>query len=137
MRGVVFRFCLIASAVEFEIDTHGAMYERRPRTSITGAGGIAGVLEALRTHPKIVEVQREGLSTLENLAVDANNRRSIAEEDGIAVVLEALRTHPKDVEVQRQGLSTLWNLAGDANNKRSIARSDGIAVVLEALRTHP
>ena len=58
MRGVVFKFCLIASAVEVEIDTHGAMYERRPRTSITGAGGIAGVLEALRTHPKDVEVQR-------------------------------------------------------------------------------
>ena len=30
MRGVVFKFCLDASAVEVEIDTHGAMYERRP-----------------------------------------------------------------------------------------------------------
>ena len=103
MRGFVFKVCLIANAVEVEIDTYGAMHERRPRTSIAEADGIAVVLEALRTHPKDVEVQREGLGALWNLAVHGNNKRSIAKADGIAVVLEALRTHPQDVEVQREG----------------------------------
>ena len=31
MRGVVFKLCLIANAVEVELDTYGAMSERRPR----------------------------------------------------------------------------------------------------------
>ena len=67
-----------------------------------------------------VEVQRDGLAALLNLAFDANNRMSIAEAGGIAVVLEALRTHPKDVEVQRKGLGALGNLALDDDNERSI-----------------
>ena len=128
MRGVVFKLCLIASAVEVDLDTYGAMYERRPGTSITGAGGRAAVPKSRRTHLADAVVRRFGLGALWDLVADTKNK---------TVVLEALRTHPKDVEVQRRGLAALRDLAADASNRRLIAEEGGIAVVLEALRAHP
>ena len=103
MRRVVFLLCLIADAVKVKIDANGTLLFSRPRTSIAGAGGIADVLEKIRSshttgfafEPRNRRIAVEGLDALASLVASSRwpPLELLAREGGIAVVFEALRAY--------------------------------------------
>ena len=74
---------------------------------IAAAGGIEVAIEALKRHPGVAVVQRQGCLMLGCLAVDPDNQVKIAEKGGIELAIEALKRHPEVAVVQKQGCYVL------------------------------
>ena len=112
-----------------------------------GAGLIEAILEAMRAHPQVAEVQQAGCSVLGNLceATDAlglARSQRAAEAGALEVVAAAMRAHLEAVSLQLQGCNAMGNAcnsidaAGMARKHRA-AEAGVIEEVVAALRAHP
>lgn len=105
---------------------------------IANAGGCKLILEAMRAHKTVTDVQEQGCRALKNLAATGEAKKSIAREGGIKVILEAMQEHTKEHSVQEHGCQALMNLAADNyDNKKTVASQGGISIALKAMREHP
>eukprot|EP00526_Cylindrotheca_closterium_P029028 CAMPEP_0113603662 /NCGR_PEP_ID=MMETSP0017_2-20120614/1394_1 /TAXON_ID=2856 /ORGANISM="Cylindrotheca closterium" /LENGTH=1147 /DNA_ID=CAMNT_0000512061 /DNA_START=123 /DNA_END=3562 /DNA_ORIENTATION=- /assembly_acc=CAM_ASM_000147 len=95
------------------LSSHG----NRGKEVIGGFGGATAVVNALLAHNKSSSVQKEGLSTLKNLATTAENKRAIEQAGGEEAVLYALWTHYKNPQVVSNAYSALNNIAVDPPTK--------------------
>ena len=96
------------------------------------------ILDAMKRHKEIGDVQQFGCGALMNLAKnDTDIRKTIAKEGGIKVILNAMKEHAKDVKVQEKGCGALRNLACNADNKITIAKEGGIGMIRNAMKRHP
>ena len=73
-------------------------------------GGVPVVVEAMRLHPLVVDVQRFGCGALYNLAMLAENVKKITAAGGGEAVRDAMRAHPSVMEVQHWGRGALHGL---------------------------
>jgi predicted hotdog family 3-hydroxylacyl-ACP dehydratase len=121
-------------------------------------GGIELVLEAMRRHASVPNVQKSSALTcksgrakvasadvqkscckaLANLAADnAENQGKIGAQGGMWLLLEAMRRRAGSADLQLSCCRTLASLArGIAENKGKIGAQGGIELLLKAMRMH-
>eukprot|EP00742_Colponemidia_sp_Colp-10_P002373 GILJ01002530.1.p1 GENE.GILJ01002530.1~~GILJ01002530.1.p1 ORF type:complete len:385 (+),score=57.92 GILJ01002530.1:270-1424(+) len=122
------------------------------RIQVGNSGGIAVVLNAMRTHVDNATVQEEACKTLVVLARPLGgaegksfvgrediltNVNAIGQQGGVHLVLEAMKNHPHSAVVQANGCWALVNLALVTNHKILIVEQNGVSLILNAMRNHP
>lgn len=98
---------------------------------------INGIILALHTFPKSVDVLSCGLRALGWMAVDDANENAIVEQDGHKHILAIMRSNPTKFIIQELGCSALLNLSVCGNNKELAKEAGAVDVVFNAIRTFP
>lgn len=106
------------------------------KTKIESAGGIDSVISAMQVHRGEINVQKEGLWALSNLAINKHNKVVIGESNGVDVIIRAMWAHPHDAELQELACRTLWTLSVNSQNKTLVAQLGGIKAIVNAMQGH-
>ena len=96
---------------------------------LTKSGAIDAVLEAMKNHPELHEVQEIGCAALSVLGIDDANR--ICE-----IVVRSMWSHSDDVAVQEKAIEALTVFSEHPSNIPVILEAGGIEAVLAAMQTH-
>ena len=106
-------------------------------SKIACAGGCKIILEAMRAHKTVADVQEQGCRALKNLAATDEAKKSISHEGGIQVILDAMRHHTQQQHVTEHACQALINLVADNyDNKRVLADQGGIRLLLQTMAAH-
>ena len=119
------------------------------RQHVCEVGGLAAIIEAMRTYPTFAEVQSTGCAALHHIASgdmqrpreiseDASARRSaLLEAGGLGALLEAMERHEANVEVQRNGCAALCSIAlGDTTCKKALVKAGAPIAITAAMAAH-
>jgi hypothetical protein len=110
------------------------------------AGAIEAVAEALRAHPQVEGVQKDGCRVLANVcagndAAAAARRQRAAAAGAIEEVVAALRAHPQEEKVQMMSCGALSNICGGGSGvrarRRRATQAGARTVALAAMQAHP
>lgn len=104
------------------------------------AGGLSGMVRALRQRPNSEAVQGKATSALGYLVLDNHEYQTWAgEAGGIEAVISAMRAHPNSVSVLELAVEALGRLVAQEHyENQMLARlAGGIEAVIIALTQHP
>jgi hypothetical protein len=101
------------------------------RFGMVAVGGVAAVVEAMKTFPKCQILQRRGCNALRNLVYDiATGKKQAIESGGIEVLLAAIHNHLDSAMLCQHACSALGNTVNGSKEKtgRFISLGGGAAV---------
>ena len=113
------------------------------------AGAIEAVVEAMRAHPRVADVQEAGCQLLGDVCIDSDaaglaRRQRAADAGALEKVVFAMQQHPQVLEVQEQGCWVLGSVCdGDGDDAAVQARRQRAAefgvieAVVDAMRAYP
>ena len=100
--------------------------------AVIAKSGLDAVLEAARTHPKEVAIQRKACLALGNLAFGSEGEATVLATGGLEAVVAAMKAHGKDEVVVEEGIDALVNIADSTGGKKRLLGCGGLEVVAAA-----
>eukprot|EP00055_Hartaetosiga_balthica_P013968 m.74210 g.74210 ORF g.74210 m.74210 type:complete len:266 (+) comp8444_c1_seq1:275-1072(+) len=103
-------------------------------------GGISIIAHAMRHNPDDVDIHREALTLLTQLALHPPNRAIIAKNGGVKRILETFENHRNHVDVLTLVCMLLINFIVETDNmqrRNLFVRLGGIGLLLNAVAAHP
>jgi hypothetical protein len=116
--------------------TSGDPKVSRNRRAICRMGGHLAAVKAIETHAER-KISDNGLTLLQNMAIEAEVRSSIVELGGIEVAVSEMRKFAHDPGVQRSGCGLLMNLCAhsdEAKLKIVFGEGNAVAQMVDAMK---
>jgi hypothetical protein len=111
---------------------------QRNQRDVCADGGHMDILSVMSLYPHNVDIQKEAIGALANLAAYSPEAQSMIGNDrGVEHILFAMRTHGTDPKLQDDGCCALWILI-DSNmpNALRLKREEGMKLVVQAMIVH-
>ena len=126
-----------AGSEEIEVLAHGCsalanLALGEGEMAVIAKSGLDAVLEAARTHPKEVAIQRKACLALGNLAFGSEGEATVLATGGLEAVVAAMKAHGKDEVVVEEGIDALVNIADSTGGKKRLLGCGGLEVVAAA-----
>lgn len=111
---------------------------QKNQREVCADGGHMDILSVMSLYPHNVDIQKEAIGALANLAAYSPEAQSMIGNDrGVEHILVAMRTHETDPKLQDDGCCALWILIdSNMHNALRLKREEGMKVVVQALRNH-
>lgn len=111
---------------------------QKNQRDVCADGGHLDILSVMSQYPHNLDIQKEAIGAIANLAAYSPEAQSMIGNDrGIEHILVAMRAHETDPKLQDDGCCALWILV-DSNmpNALRLKREEGMKVVVQAIRAH-